>query len=41
MMGHASYSTTIDIYTHIGEAYMTTDTRKLDLFKIPDLSKIA
>lgn len=41
MMGHASYSTTIDIYTHIGEAYMTTDTRKLDSFEIPDLAKIA
>lgn len=41
MMGNSVYSTTIDIYTHIGEAYMTMDTRKLDSFEIPDLAKIA
>lgn len=37
MMEHISYSTTIDIYMHIGEAYMTTDICKPGLFEIPDL----
>ena len=37
LMGHASYSTTIDIYTHISKAFIEDDIQKINDLKFPDL----
>lgn len=41
LMGHANYSTTINIYTHLSEQYIDEDIKKFDTLNIPSLELIA